>query len=129
MKLEVTGVETVELTDPRGLCLGPIPQVGQPAIPGPNSILWPTGGIPATPQPQPMIPTPFAPPWRTTPFTGDPLPRTTSIWTKNLPLRAVPEHPVTHKEKWGVGIPEGMTAEPGKWERNWQSKMQQTLML
>lgn len=137
MKVHVTGVETLEVTDPKGLCrdainkagvLGlPQPQIGQPAIPGPGTVPWQVS-------PTPMIPTPIAP-IPTNPFTpgttGDP------EWSKKWERKIDPlhRHSVTHSisqanlamtqaesdEKWGKGVTGRV--EPQKWEENWQAKM------
>ncbi len=47
MKIEVTGIETIEVTDPKGFCMAPAsvsgptpPQVAQPVIPNLPVIPW-----------------------------------------------------------------------------------------
>ena len=107
MKLEVQGVEEIEITDPAGLCTPSVPQ-----------------GLRAKPQsPQGMAP----------PFFPNPLGPTTpinppTIYTKNiLPGQSVTPGP--DPSKWEVGgnsiqkagqdINEGLT----KWEKNWNSSL------
>lgn len=113
MNLRVTGIEVIELTDPKGLCNQPVPQIrGQPpipAVPNPNTIPW---------QPTPQIPT--------TPYTGGPLPKHTGIWIKTLAHTTVPNFDPEYNEKWGLGLPQTQAPEPDKWEKNWQSKMSQS---
>lgn len=117
MKLNVSGIETIELTDPKGLCNQPVPQGGQPVIPAmpsnpppwqPAGAPWPT---PAT-IPAPQI------------WTGDP-PLKHTIWSKTLPQTTIRRVDPDHDEKWGLGLPQ-TPAEPQKWEKNWQAKMSQS---
>lgn len=124
MKLNVSGIETIEITDPKGLCNQPVPQGGQPVIPAmpsnpppwqPAGAPWPT---PAT-IPAPQI-------WPHTPYGDPPLKHT--IWSKTMP-RAVTskyESKEDSNEKWGLGLPQTQAPEPQKWEKNWQGKMSQS---
>ena len=113
MKLNVSGIETIEVTDPKGLCNQPVPQVGQPA--------------PWQPAPTPYAPQPAGAPWITPmPYTGAPLPLHTEIWSKTLPRSVVPRFDPDYNEKWERGISKAQTAEPQKWAENWQSKMSQS---
>jgi len=81
MTVNVSGIETIELTDPKGLC---------------NQHVIPVNPFGSVLPPKQSHPIPVRPPWR--------------------PLR-------DHKDKWGRGIPTPLTAEPTKWEKNWQSSM------
>jgi len=125
MKLNVQGIEEIEITDPSGLC-NPVPQPpGQPGMP----FSPPANPFPAQPnpfRPQPMVPAPF----------GDPNPpgigrgRPIGPWTGDI---AVPEHPTPYTrpmdggKKWGVGSEAiqraGEQVDPEKWEKNWQASM------
>ncbi len=100
MKLDVTGVETIEITDPKGLCNPPAPLMGtigrrlnplppiQPYIPS----------VPSMPQPSPSYPSPF---------TGDTLAKS---WKHTQADDGV---------KWGVGLAQNTAAK--KWADNWKS--------
>lgn len=109
MTLVVTGVETIEITDPKGVCNPPAP-VGSIGI----------GGYPPAPPSQPyypqvpVVPMPGQP--YPSPYTGDPLPNSSHIWTK-LGSHAQ----VADNVKWGQGLPQ--TTEPQKWQKNWKAKM------
>ena len=94
MKLDVTGVETIELTDPRGFCNPPVlPQQGFP---------------------MPIIPLPFTPtPLHPVPGISTVVP---SIWSRNPPSTSE-----EYLEKWGKGLTR--QTEPHKWEKGWQSKL------
>ncbi|MBA7693410.1 hypothetical protein ES703_101992 [subsurface metagenome] len=111
MKLNVQGIEEIEITDPSGLCNPPVPQLpsqprGIPGIP-PN---LPSGGNPFTPQP--MVPTPISP------FRPQP---GVAIYTRKV------GDPLEPHTKWGVGGPmiqqAGEQVDPEKWEKNWQASM------
>jgi hypothetical protein len=124
MKVHVTGVETVEVTDPKGVCKDALMQpapVGQPAVPGPGTVPWQVS-------PTPMIPTPITP-MPSNPFnpgtTGSP--HFPTKWEKKIdcsyPISVA--RPMTQAEvdeKWGKGLA-GQT-EPQKWIENWQAKME-----
>lgn len=118
MKLNVSGIETIELTDPKGLCNQPVggqpfpqTQIGNPPMPSP-----PQGGQPPATIPAPQI-------WPQTPYTtGDPL-KHTSIWSKTTSHKTVPRFDPDHDEKWGLGLPQTPAPEPQKWEKSWQAKM------
>ena len=119
MRLEVTGIETIELSDPKGLC-------NRPAV-----VPVPMPSNPSNPWPAPV--TPFRMPGQ---YTGAPAynllraavkkaeeqANETYIWSKALPTT------VSHKdrdyhEKWGKGLSAG--DEPPKWVQNWQTNMSQ----
>ena len=111
MKLNVQGIEEIEITDPAGLCNPPAPQPPMPSNPMPAIL----PGLPSRPNPfspQPMVPTPFGDP-RINPV----VPRRDPGWT-----RAVHE-----PEKWGVGgeaiQQAGEQVDPDKWQKNWQASM------
>ena len=132
MKLDVQGIEEIEITDPAGLCNPPVPQLPRqlPAGVGPAPQPRPAPSNPYAPgfpgQPQPMVPAPF----------GDPNPpgigrgRPIGPWTGDI---AVPEHPTPYTrhvdggKKWGVGSEAiqraGEQVDPEKWEKNWQASM------
>lgn len=78
MKLKINGVETIEITDPRGACDTVFPRqglpAGQPQIPLPSQQ---PGYIPPAPTIVPQIPGPFTP--FPQPDSGHPLPW--SKWT------------------------------------------------
>ena len=93
MRLTVTGIETIELTDPLDLCQKPAAAVGIQPNPPPIGI--------------PMPPSPRIPrgPWVTPiPNIGDPvnpIPLPTIDWTHRPDYRtAEPSEP----EKWGRGL-------------------------
>jgi len=116
MKLNVQGIEEIEITDPSGLC-NPVPQPpGQPIPQLPSG--RPNPGLPGMPfpsqpnpfQPQPMVPAPF----------GDPsikpiVPSSPTPWTKA----------VYDPTKWGIGGEAirraGEQVDPEKFEKNWQA--------
>ncbi|GAH88433.1 unnamed protein product, partial [marine sediment metagenome] len=124
MKLDVQGIEEIEITDPAGLCNPPVPQL--PSAP-------PLPGIPITPfQPAPQIPTPFGPsPLPGIPGWGDVcVPHGLPNYTRHV------HDPNDYRRnaKWGIGSPaihqagkeiEGLlnrlTLRSGG--KNWQSKM------
>ncbi len=104
MKLDVQGIEEIEITDPAGLC-NPPAQQGIPIQQQPRAILPKTDIMPLGLWPTPQVPTPSRPVF---PLPGEP--------------------------KWGVGgsmiqqagqqvQPAGPKADPEKWEKNWQSKI------
>lgn len=118
MKLNVQGIEEIEITDPSGLCNPPVQQ-GIPQLPQPRGI---PPNLPSAPnpfQPQPQVPTPFGDPYLPgVPRTGDvAMPHRPPIYTRHL------DDPT----KWGVGGEAiqraGEQVDPDKWQKNWQSKM------
>jgi hypothetical protein len=92
MKLKVTGIETIELTDPRGHC-------------GVQNPLQTVGGLGDVDIPAPTISSPTLPKGH---------PGWAKIYTNHLSDRVMGD-----KEKWGMGLT-GQT-EPQKWEPNWQA--------
>jgi hypothetical protein len=109
MKVHVTGVETLEVTDPKGLCEKQAPIGVMPATVGQQQVPI-----------QPYYPTPVPTP---TPYTADPRLNYPSIWTRTLGNTAVLRFDPDYNGKWGRGISQTHTAEPKKWEKNWQAKM------
>lgn len=99
MKLKVTGVETIELTDPRGHC-------------GVQNPLQTAGGIGDVDIPAPTMPSQTLPKDH---------PSWAKIYTRNLGLGPIRKAltPEENNEKWGLGLPEPPT--PEKWEKNWQA--------
>jgi len=81
MKLHVTGLETIEATDPKGVCKQAQPAQGGVPAGKPNVRQLPPN------IPRPMIPTPFGP-------TNPPLtPKTTGgKWTRNMQLATAAEN-------------------------------------
>jgi len=55
MKLNVQGIEEIELTDPQGLCNPPVPQMPPAVNPFPPQPQIPTSITPFSPQPAPPI--------------------------------------------------------------------------
>jgi len=111
MKLNVQGIEEIEITDPAGLCNPPVPQQGMPAVvPAPMPQLPTAPGMPVNPF-SPFSPRPFRP--GINPVGPPP----------NYTRRNDPEPPT----KWGVGgemiQQAGEQVDPDKWEKNWQSKL------
>lgn len=74
MKLEINGVETVEITDPKGAC-----DKASRQPPAPNVL---PQGIPPATQPAPNYPQPTIIPQLPTPFIPDPFPGTADPWPK-----------------------------------------------
>ena len=112
MKLDVQGIEEIELTDPQGLCNPPVPLAPNPPV---------YGGL--TPvvspfQPQPQVPTPFGP------GVGDvAMPHKPPIYTRHVH----DPNDSFARAKWGIGGPmiqqAGNPEDADKWQKNWQSKM------
>jgi len=116
MRLQVDGIEEIEITDPAGLCNPPAPPPPIPSNPMPGIL----PGLPSPPppfrsfppgsQPQPMVPTPIRP-----------------FRPPISPFRPQPERgePFAGEPKWGVGGPmiqqAGKQVDPEKWEENWQA--------
>ena len=104
MKLNVQGIEEIEITDPAGLCNPPVPQRGQPVpqLPSPPIGIYPT----------PQIPTPISP------FRPQPAP---PIYTRKT------GDPFAGEPNWGVGGPmiqqAGQQVDKDKWQKGWQSKV------
>ncbi|MBA7671317.1 hypothetical protein ES703_79473 [subsurface metagenome] len=98
MKLEVQGIEEIEITDPAGLCNPPVPPPSLPRQGNPISIF---------PTPTPQIPTSM-PGWgdptiRPFPGAGDvAVPHRPSIYTRHHDPND-PNDPFAPKTKWGVG--------------------------
>jgi len=99
MTLTVTGIETIELTDPQGICQRPArSRPVQPAPPAPAP--------PAPPAPRP----PTIRPWRV----GDPQPQPEAIWrhidttrarqTTNFGTCDFGPFPHTTGDKWSKGL-------------------------
>jgi len=131
MKLQVDGIEEIEITDPQGLCNPPVPQlpslIGTP--PAPNPAL---PGQPSPFRPQPSVPTPFGDP--NLPGISPRRPKGPWIGDIDMPDR----HPnyrtnVPDRTKWGVGSDAiqraGQQVDPDKWEKNWQAGMPQPAQL
>ena len=109
MKLNVQGIEEIELTDPQGLCNPPVPQLPS----GPGLPARPSNPIPPN---QPGWPTPSQP---TPEIRGlDPGP---PIYIRKL------GDPLEHPTKWGVGGEAiqraGEQVDKEKWEKNWQASV------
>lgn len=102
MTLDVTGVETIEITDPKGVCNPPAPA----------GVI----GVPGLPYPQPSQP--YIPSIPGLPLPSQPYPSPSGLgnWSKAWRHRLADDN-----VKWGVGLPEG--TEPKKWAENWQSGM------
>ena len=112
MKLQVNGIEEIEITDPKGLCqlnqLQGIPMGRQPLPPSTPPQL-----------PQPMIPTPFGPtPGTIGPFRPVFPGNKQSVWTRGL----------DPKTKWGIGGPmiqqASQEVDPEKWQENWKGSVE-----
>jgi len=105
VKLDVDGVITLEVTDPKGLCqipdpaglrLNPVPSVG-PGVPGPLPSFPSPFPVPSGPSPSPA--NPFQP---VIPGTIHPAPG----WT--TPMRPVYSNPQrTGGDGWSRGLPPG----------------------
>lgn len=72
MKIEINGVETVEITDPKGAC--------DTAFPSKGLLGGLPQGIPPAQQPAPNYPQPVITPQIPTPFTPDPFPGSGRPW-------------------------------------------------
>ena len=118
MKLNVQGIEEIEITDPAGLCNPPVPQLppGLVGVPSqPRGIPGMPPNLPSAPnpfQPQPMVPSPI------NPLRPQPAP---PIYTRPA------GDPLGPHTKWGVGGPmiqqAGQQVDPEKWQKNWQASM------
>lgn len=95
MILRVTGVETIEVTDPKGVCNLP----DQKQLPPPQA-----DPLPPTPQIPGIIDVPSAP---LHPYTDRPLPATTRTW------------PTLQPSTWQSGFT-GDPADGDKWTKNMQ---------
>ncbi len=118
MKLQVEGIEEIEITDPAGLCnppADPLPPLSRQGNPIPPNLLPAVNPFP----PQPQVPTPFGDPFLPRiPGAGDvAMPHGPPIFTRQI-------HDPT---KWGVGGEAiqraGEQVDPEKRQKNWQSKM------
>ena len=126
MKLQVEGVEEIEITDPLGLSNPPVPQQGIPIQQQPTP-LRPHVNPGFLPQgwPTPQLPTPIIPmPIPANPGDwGIPVPHKPPIYTRHV---HDPNDPL-QRGKWGVGGPmiqqAAQDVDPDKFEKNWQAKM------
>jgi hypothetical protein len=123
MKINLRGVMTIEITDPKGLCnekSGLLEQI-QGQIP--NITPWqPTQ--PVIPPPQPVNPYPAGTPFPSTPSPWHNTPmKHPAIYTTPIGQTSSPKLDPDWAGKWGHGIPESQTAEPRLWIDGWKSKM------
>lgn len=118
MKLQVEGIEEIEITDPKGLCNPPAPRLPPQPEQGnqipPNLPPMVPSGLPQ-PQVPPLSGDPYLP---TIPGAGDvAMPQIPPIFTRQI----------YDPTKWGVGGEAiqraGEQVDPEKREKNWQSKM------
>lgn len=123
MKLQVNGIEEIEITDPKGLCklaqLGtPVGASGGTIQPQPTP-LYPRPGSGA--YPQPPIPTNFPPGVSPIPGYGDIVPIKPTTYTRHI----VDNEDGAYRAKWGIGGPMIQRAahevDPDKWQKNWQA--------
>jgi len=133
LKLDVQGIEEIEITDPSGLCNPPVPQLPPGPMPGVPS--------PFQPAPQPRNPhDPFNPfePTPLQPYYGDPM-MPSAPWIRPIgtgdragdivPPTRIPHythiHDPDYRTKWGLGTKAIQSAgrDIGKFQENLQAKM------
>ena len=110
MKLNVQGIEEIEITDPNDLCNPPPPPIMPSALAVPPGLPVPN---PFQPGPSPLPEDPYG-----VPRTGEvDMPHKTPFWTR----------PIDNGTRWGRGgelIRRAAEAvDPETWQKGWQASM------
>jgi len=118
MKLNVQGIEEIELTDPSGLCN--CSGCGQTKVPSQTGLPMPATILPNQPSVWPSRP----PPMPAIPGAGDvAVPQRLPVYTRHV---YEPNDPL-YREKWGIGGPmiqqTGDPSDAEKWGRKYRANM------